>query len=454
MKINRYLPDNSPMLLLIGGIVASVGFVVIVIAFLLGSQWGFFRSQPALAPVIVLGTPTLELTPVDTTTPTLDITSTNTLVPDTITPTGSPTVASATLEPTSTPPVDWAKMVSSSPENWTYIAPNSSLMKVWTVTNVGSTTWTKDYDLVFISGTRMTDRKTLPLTGNVKPGQRIDLSLKMIAPGKAGSYEGYWMLRNKTGELFGIGPEADQALSVKLTVLNVIPDSKYDFILNRCSAAWSNGNGESVDCQGTPFQTQGFILLDPQPVLENGNSDQPVLWVHPNNQVEGILSAKYPAITIKEGEHFKAKVGCIGGYTKCNVTFKLHYQIGERPHQSLGSWKELYGGGITTIDVDLSHLAGEKVKFILRVVVSNNTPSAAQGFWMVPRIVYVKPVSTATPLPTLTATVIPTETPAPSETATATPTETPAPSESATATPTETPTPSETHISTGSPVVE
>lgn len=428
MRINRTLPDISLQNVLLAGLIFSVGFVVIVVAFFLGTQWRIARSQPELVPGIVLGTSTQVFTPTETTAPT------NTMLPETATPTGNPSVVSETPELTSTPsatstqisesePTDWAKLISSSPGNWTYLGPNYSLKKVWTLKNMGSSTWTTDFDLVFISGTRMTDKKAIPLPAKVKPGQTIEITVRLLTPKKPGNYEGYWMLRNNSGELFGIGPVADQALPVKITVLNVDSESRYDFILNRCNAAWWNGQGESVNCAGEAVLSPGYVLLDPMPVLENGSSDKPILWVHTDNRIEGILSGKYPAITIEEGNHFKAKVGCVGGYTKCNVTFKLLYQIGNNPYKSLGSWQELYGGGITTIDVDLSHLKGEEVKFILRVVCSNNTPSAAQGFWMTPRIVYVKPAPTGTPLPTFTSTATPSETPTPS--ATPAPTEAP-----------------------------
>ncbi|MFL7813838.1 MAG: hypothetical protein AB8I40_09205, partial [Anaerolineales bacterium] len=117
--------------------------------------------------------------------------------------------------------------------------------------------------------------------------------------------------------------------------------------------------------------------------------------------------------------------GCMGGYSKCNITFKLQYRVGGTNY-SLGSWKELYGGGITTIDIDLSSLAGQKVEFILRTVCSNKYPSSAQGFWLTPRIINL-PTSTSTPTATATVTPTITDTPMPTETPTETPTPTDTP---------------------------
>ena len=435
MKMYRVVTDNPFLSFFMGGLVLSLGVVVVGFVFFLGTQWGLYRSGPDISPGIAIGTPVPER--LDTVAPsqTPNILPTQTAVMDL-----TSTAVSEPLELTSTPsasvtpvstrqPSDWAKLVSFSPKDGAYFGPNTTFKKTWTVKNVGTTTWNTDFDLVFFSGIRMLDKKVVALTEKVKPGQTIDISLRLVTPKKPGVYEGYWMLRNRDGDLFGIGPEADQALKVKITVLNVDPASRYDFLIDRCSAVWWNGRGESLNCPGEPNATAGFVLLDPEPVLENGSPEKPILWVHTENRSEGSISGKYPSIQIKEGEHVKAKVGCISGYTKCNLTFKLLYQIGQNSPKSLGSWKELYGGGVTNIDVDLSHLAGQKVQFILRAVCTNNTPSNAHGFWMTPRIIYIEPSPTPTSSPTINPTATPTQTAAPSETPVSEPTPTGAPGE-------------------------
>jgi hypothetical protein len=459
MKATKFA-DNPLMILLIGGIALSLTAVIMMGVFYAGTQWGFNHSPSNNPPVVE--PPTQFVFPTQTETETFPPTETLLPAEDTqqaITQTaiqataGTPAAAgpsptagpqntaaplpSATSAQSSggssyTTPDDWLKLISSSPVDGSYFAPKESFKKTWTVKNTGTTTWTKDFDLVYYSGTRMTDKTVIPIPTTVKPGKSIDLSLNLVAPKTPGTYQGFWMLRNQYGELFGLGEDADQPLRVKIIVLNVDPANPYDFLLNYCDAAWWNSSGATIPCSGEPNLTRGYVLIVTEPVLENGSSDTPVLWVHPENTLEGIISSKYPAYTIQNGDHFKAKVGCMGGYSKCNITFKLLYRVGGTNHQ-LGSWQELYGGGTTKIDVDLSSLAGQKVEFILRTVCSNKYPSSAQGFWQTPRIVYIKPPSTATPTATTTPTA--TLTPTPTDTPTSTPTETP------TSTPTETPVP-------------
>jgi hypothetical protein len=163
-----------------------------------------------------------------------------------------------------------------------------------------------------------------------------------------------------------------------------------DLLENYCDATWYYGSGKTLSCPGnsttTAGSTNGFVVLVKTPKLENGTSSKSVLWVHPQNKTGGKISGSYPGFLVKKGDHFKAKVGCMGGYSKCNMIFSLRYRIGNNPVQTLGTWKEVNGGGITAIDIDLSQLAGKKIHLILRAE-SNKNPDAAQGFWMVPVIV-------------------------------------------------------------------
>jgi hypothetical protein len=73
------------------------------------------------------------------------------------------------------------------------------------------------------------------------------------------------------------------------------------------------------------------------------------------------------------------------GATKCNVTFKLQYQLDGGPFVTLWEGDETYDGTLSEIDVDLSSLAGKDVEFNLTVE-ANGSAEGDQAFWLVPRI--------------------------------------------------------------------
>ncbi|NIS83201.1 MAG: tandem-95 repeat protein [Anaerolineales bacterium] len=111
--------------------------------------------------------------------------------------------------------------------------PGETFRKTWRLRNNGSCTWTKDYDLVFISGYRMNGNSVMPLQGKVEPGQIVDLTVKLEAPINNGTFWGYWMLRNSRGDVFGTGEEANYPFWVKILIEPEITHWRGEYFDNR-----------------------------------------------------------------------------------------------------------------------------------------------------------------------------------------------------------------------------
>ncbi len=179
-----------------------------------------------IRPTLSLNTPTeaatLELQP---TTPPTQLPS-NTLPPTLtpIIPSLTPVVPTSTPPPTLTPvpvPCDRAAFVADvTVPDGTNFAPGTTFVKTWRLKNNGSCTWTTAYALVFDSGNAMDGPVEVAMPGNVAPGQQVDLSVTLKAPGTAGTYQGFWKLRNASGARFGIGANAAGSFWVKITVGN------------------------------------------------------------------------------------------------------------------------------------------------------------------------------------------------------------------------------------------
>jgi len=147
-------------------------------------------------------------------------TATSTLLPS-VTPTVF--VPSLTYTPTasSTPvPCNWARFVSdvTIPDNWE-TTPSDHFTKTWRLQNVGSCTWTSGYSLVFDHGDQMGAPAAQTLTsGTVAPGGMIDVSVDLVSPAVAGTYQGFFKLRASDSSIFGIGTDANTAFWVKIKV--------------------------------------------------------------------------------------------------------------------------------------------------------------------------------------------------------------------------------------------
>lgn len=306
------------------------------------------------------------------------------------------------------------------------VTRNNNFTKIWRIQNVGTCSWTTSYALVFTSGDPMNGPSAVALSRNVNPGEYIEIPVTLTAPNKDGKYRGYWKLRNASGVLFGIGTQADTAfwVDVKVTGTDYIA---YEFAANYCSADWKN-NSSALPCPGTDGDTNGFVVKLNEPVMENGaKEDEPGLLTSPQDKRDGIISGQYPSFSVQSGDRFRTLINCQHNSKKCDVIFRLDYKNNGQT-KTLGSWHEVYEGRFYPVDLDLSALDGQTVKFIL-VVDANGANNNDNAIWLNPQI-----VRQGTPPATLTPTLTPTFTFTPTFTATNTATFTPTPS----ATPTNT----------------
>jgi len=279
--------------------------------------------------------------------------------------------------------------------------------KIWKLKNIGTCTWTTSYALVYVSGERFEAPAAVGMPTNVGPGQTVDLAVNLTAPDDSGHYRGNWKLRNASNVLFGIGQQADSNFFVDINVTGYAVTG-YDFIGNACDgASWKN-DSRDLPCPGSEGNNNGFVLILDSPKLEDGRSVGKGLLTYPEQEKDGWISGKYEAVKIDSGDRFQAQIGCLYQANDCDMIFRLQYQIGKEPVRTLGQWREVYEGQFYPINIDLSTLRGEKVKFILSVL-ANGSSHEDYALWINPRITShssqpptVTPTRTATPTPTAT----------------------------------------------------
>ncbi len=176
---------------------------------------------------------------------------TSTTAPPTVTLAVSPTTGSGSTVPTATSDCDDAEFVADvTIPDGTVLDPNESFTKTWRLRNTGTCSWTSSYAVVFSNGNSMSGPTTQALTGNVNPGQTMDISVNLKAPATAGDYTGYWKLRNAAGVTFatfyvdikvgGGGPFA--VTSVNYTV-STFDENTYDNCPLVTASITTNGAG-------------------------------------------------------------------------------------------------------------------------------------------------------------------------------------------------------------------
>ncbi len=309
-------------------------------------------------------------------------------------PSPSPTATPTIPPPTATPsgPCNWAEVVQdiSIADNSVFF-PGGVFTKIWRVRNIGTCTWTPAYALVFAAGDPLGGPASVSLPGDVRPGAAVDLSVTLTAPGAPGVYSSGWLLRDPSGVLFGTGPQAQDPLTVQVQV--ALPPTQgrgeYDFALAYCSAQWSSGTA-ILTCPGSVDDPNGSVVLLGQPYLESRLENEPALWTRPNAAPNGSLLGGYPGYVVRSGDRFRAEVGCLFNSPGCDMTFTLDYRRADGVIVNLGMWREVYDGLTTTINLDLSSLAGQAVQFLFGVQ-NLGDPLAANAFWLAPHIQNVPP---------------------------------------------------------------
>lgn len=166
-------------------------------------------------------------------------------------PTGSTPAISTPLSPSATSDCDDADFVAdvTIPDGST-LAKNEAFTKTWRLKNTGTCSWTPSYAIVYKSGDKMDGPTSQALTGNINPGQTVDLSINLKAPSSNGTYKGWWGLRNAAGVVFaqfyveikvgggGGGAAIFAVTSVNLTVSGGCGNFQID------AAITANGSGE------------------------------------------------------------------------------------------------------------------------------------------------------------------------------------------------------------------
>ncbi len=325
--------------------------------------------------------------PSETPAPTQQLTPTNTQPP----PPTNTTAPTPTFTPIPCDQIGWGKDITV-PDN-TQMVPGESFTKVWRIKNIGSCTWTSGYDLIFDSGDSMGAPATQKLTtGTVAPGQEIDVSVVLTAPDDPGTYQGFFKLRNPSGGVFGLGPQY-KPFWVKI----VVPEKTgvmFDFITEAADADWGSGvtpikyaSPGDIDLTygGPDTNTDGFAMTKDDLQIEGQDDSGVILETVPKQEEDGYIVGRYPKYKVGAGDYIKGRIGFlrVGGVCGVgNAIFQISYTINDDlgTMTTLGTWNETCDGTMRKINIDLSPLKGQEVRFYV-VILANGAATDDFAMW-------------------------------------------------------------------------
>ncbi len=151
--------------------------------------------------------PTPTVTEVQPTLPVEDVIITAVSTTTGATPGVTPIPTLALVAPTAIPPKsasgDKMQLIGQDPADGTVMKPGQKFKVSWNIRNVGTTTWSKKYQLRFYAGTNLYKESAKTISSVNPPGGDTTFTLEMKAPTKTGDYSSIWVISNADGANFG-----------------------------------------------------------------------------------------------------------------------------------------------------------------------------------------------------------------------------------------------------------
>lgn len=284
------------------------------------------------------------------------------------------------------PDCDQAELISETIPAGTEFEAGVTFDKTWIIKNISPCEWSDQFSLVYYDGvgmdgiTHISFAENLPAGTVIPPGGTATLTLNLRAPYAPGNQVGIWKLRDPSGMLFVPFNAAPEGLTVSINIIGSI----YNFLDNLCEAIWTI-DGQPFECDTVSPDRNGSILADPFPMAEeNVLRNEPAIALEFPANEHSVISGQFPAIEVHPGDHLHFMTTCGQDLPACDLTFEVGYLV-DSTQGILGSWHELSDGKMQVVDIDLSSLSGQMVRFVLTT--RTNTASLDnQGYWFLPVI--------------------------------------------------------------------
>jgi len=171
-----------------------------------------------------------------------------------------------------------------------------------------------------------------------------------------------------------------------------------DFLVSADEARWTSSLGDAssdgsaeLEFGGADDDPNGVAKIKDGIKLENGATSGKLLLMVPAHGDDGVISGTYPAYTVQNGDHLKARVGFMipsgaSGCGSAKVKFQVAYKEPDSSEVKL-LWESAKSctGSLLPVDIDLSSLKGRAVQIIL-VVKAEGSIAGDWAIWNSPRI--------------------------------------------------------------------
>lgn len=273
----------------------------------------------------------------------------------------------------------------------TMTLPRTRFDKTWFIQNSGSCVMTKQYKIVYVSGSEVSEAKEYPLFNAdriLKEGESAPISVPLTAPEAKGKYSTNWAIKSPDGRIYGAGPSGNVYLTSVFEV-----GGQYNFFENLGGAICSDDNGLFFCGSSDRSAGRGAAYYNASPTMESNFAGTQSILIAPPMMDNGVTRVAFGPIRVTRGTWLRSAVSCPPNAPLCDNNVSLYIQPNGLPEQFVAAVHETNDGFTSEWNIALSDYGyhEQDLTFIFEVKANGGVTSDDLIIFMNPRLTDIPP---------------------------------------------------------------
>lgn len=273
----------------------------------------------------------------------------------------------------------------------TMTMPRTRFTKTWYIQNSGTCTMNRQYKVVFVSGSLVSDGKEFPLFSSeriLKPGESAPISIPLVAPEEKGKYTTSWGIKSPDGTVYGAGPDGVVWLTSVFQVGN-----QYNFYENLNGAICSDTNGLFFCGSSDRSGGRGAVYYNSSPTMESNYAGGQSILVAPPMVDDGVTRVAFGPLRVARGTWLRSAISCPPNAPLCDNNVTLYVQPSSGVEQFVAQNHEVNDGFASEWNVNLSDFGyhDQDITIIFEVKANGGVSSDDLIIFMNPRLTDIAP---------------------------------------------------------------
>ena len=273
----------------------------------------------------------------------------------------------------------------------TMTLPRTRFDKTWYIQNCGSCAMTKQYKIVYVSGSEVSETKEYPLFSSdkvLKEGESAPVSVPLIAPEAKGKYSTSWAIKSPDGKVYGAGADGNVYLTSVFEV-----GGQYNFYENLSGAACSDNNGLFFCGSSDRSAGRGAAYYNASPTMESNYAGGQSILIAPPMVNDGVTRVAFGPVRVTRGTWLRSAVSCPPNSPLCDNDVSLYIRPKDLTEQFVASTHEVNDGFTSEWNIALSDYGyhDQDLTFIFEVKANGGVTADDLIIFMNPRLTDIPP---------------------------------------------------------------